>query len=190
MVPNEVLSLWGDESADDKETRAWVADPSHTSIEHSFFSSNIMRRRSRDMVRVTGQSYYNDVIMSVMASQVTSLTIVYSTVYSGADQRTHQSSALLAFVRGIHRWPVNSPHKGPVTRKMFPFDDVIMIFESAWWMPKARRLFGARTSATIMVAYGPVGRYHEYISVKHCGSFLFMYDLARSYLMWESTVYI
>ena len=47
-------------------------------------------------------------------------------IYSGADQRKHQSSASLAFVRGIHRWPVNSPHKWPVTRKMFPFDDVIM----------------------------------------------------------------
>ena len=35
-------------------------------------------------------------------------------------------SASLAFARGIHRWPVNSPHKGPVTRKMVPFDDVIM----------------------------------------------------------------
>ena len=69
--------------------------------------------------------HYNDVIMSAMASQITSLTIVYSTVYSGAYQRKHQSSALLAFVRGIHRRPVNSPHKGPVTRKMFPFDDVI-----------------------------------------------------------------
>ena len=46
--------------------------------------------------------------------------------YSGADQRKYQSSTSLAFVRGIHRWPVNSPHKGPVTRKMFPFDDVIM----------------------------------------------------------------
>ena len=56
----------------------------------------------------------------------TGLTIVYSTLYSGADQRKHQSSASLAFVRGIHRSPVNSPHKGPVTRKMFPFDDVIM----------------------------------------------------------------
>ena len=70
--------------------------------------------------------HYNDVIMSVMASQITSLTIIYSTVYSGEDQRKHQSSASLAFMRGIHRWPVNSPHKGPVTRKMFPFDDVIM----------------------------------------------------------------
>ena len=71
-------------------------------------------------------SHYNDVIMSAMASQITSLTIVYSTVHSGADQRKHQSSASLAFVRGIHRWPVNSPHKRPVTRKMFPFDDVII----------------------------------------------------------------
>ena len=61
-----------------------------------------------------------------MASQITSLMIVYSTVYSGADPRQHQSSASLAFVRGIHRWPVNSPHKWPVTRKLFPFDDVIM----------------------------------------------------------------
>ena len=65
--------------------------------------------------------------MAAMASQITSLTIVYSTVYSGADQSKHQSSASLAFVWGIHRGPVNSPHKWPVTRKMFPFDDVIMI---------------------------------------------------------------
>ena len=71
-------------------------------------------------------THYNDVIMGVIASQITSLTIVYSTVYSGADQRKHQSSAPLAFVRGIHRRSVNSPHKWPVTRKMFPFDDVIM----------------------------------------------------------------
>ena len=64
--------------------------------------------------------------MGVIASQITSLTIVYSTVYSDADQRKHQSSTSLAFVRGIHWGPVNSPHKWPVTRKMFPFDDVIM----------------------------------------------------------------
>ena len=70
--------------------------------------------------------YYSDVIMGAMTSQITSLTIVYSPVYSGTDQRTYQSSASMAFVRGIHRWPVNFPHKWPVTRKMFPFDDVIM----------------------------------------------------------------
>ena len=64
--------------------------------------------------------------MIAMASQINILTVVYSTVYSGADQSKHQSSASLAFVRGIHRWPVNSSHKGPVRWKMFPFDDVIM----------------------------------------------------------------
>ena len=52
---------------------------------------------------------------------------VYSIGYYRADQRKHQSPASLAFVRGIHRWPVNSPHKWPVTRRIFPFDDVIMI---------------------------------------------------------------
>ena len=71
--------------------------------------------------------HYNDVIMGAIASQITSLTIVYSTVYSDADQRKYQSSAPLAFVRWIHRGPVNSPHQGPVKRKMFPLDDVIMI---------------------------------------------------------------
>ena len=64
--------------------------------------------------------------MGTVASQITSLAIVYSTVYSDADKRKHQSSVSLAFVRGIHRGPVNFPHKEPVTRKMFPFDDVIM----------------------------------------------------------------
>ena len=67
-----------------------------------------------------------DVIMGAMESQITSFTIVYSTVHSDADQRKHQSSALLASVQGIHRWPVNSPHKWPVMRKMFPFDDVMI----------------------------------------------------------------
>ena len=70
--------------------------------------------------------HYSDVIMGTMTSQITSLTIVYSTFYSGADQRKYQSSASQAFVRGIHWWPVNSPHKWPVTWKMFPFDDIIM----------------------------------------------------------------
>ena len=64
--------------------------------------------------------------MDWIASQITSLLIAYSTVHSGADQRKHQSSASLAFVWEIHRRPVNFPHKWPVTRKMFPFDDVIM----------------------------------------------------------------
>ena len=70
---------------------------------------------------------YCDNIMSAMASQITSLAIVYSTVYSGANQSIHQSSASLAFVQGIPRSPMNSSHKGPVMQTMFPFGDVIML---------------------------------------------------------------
>ena len=70
--------------------------------------------------------HYSDFITSATASKITGVSSVYSTVCSGADQWKPTSSASLAFVRGIHRWPVNSPHKGPVTRKMFPFDDDIM----------------------------------------------------------------
>ena len=62
-----------------------------------------------------------------MASQITSLTIAYSTVYWGVDQRKHQNSASQAFVRGIHR------HKWPVTRKVFPLDDVIMYYDN-WFI--------------------------------------------------------
>ena len=80
----------------------------------------------RSMAWGLTDNHYNDVIMSAMASQITGVLIVYLTVSSGADQIKHQSFASLAFVRGIHRWQENSPHKGPVTRKMFPFDDVIM----------------------------------------------------------------
>ena len=70
--------------------------------------------------------HYDDVIMSAMASQITILTIVHSTVYLDTDQRKHQHSESLAFVRGSHQGPVNSTHKWPVTRKMFPFHNVIM----------------------------------------------------------------
>ena len=76
----------------------------------------------RDMSAI----HCTDVIMVAMASQITSLTSVYSSVYSGAHQRNHQSSP--AFVWGIHRWQVNSPYIWSVTRKMFPFVNVIMYF--------------------------------------------------------------
>ena len=77
----------------------------------------------RDLLYI---QHYSDVIMSTMVSQITGVSIAYSTVGSGTIQSKHQSSASLAFVRGLHRWRVNSPHKGPVTRKMSQFDDVIM----------------------------------------------------------------
>ena len=59
--------------------------------------------------------------------------IVSSTVYPDADQWKHQSSASLAFLRGFHRGRMNSPHKWPVTRKMFPFDDVVMKYKVCVW---------------------------------------------------------
>ena len=83
---------------------------------------------------MTRQQHYCNVIMGTMAFQITSLTTVYSTFYSGADQRKQQSSPSLAFVRAIHQWPVNSPHKRPVRRKMFPFDDVIMNLTHLCWI--------------------------------------------------------
>ena len=67
-----------------------------------------------------------EVIDSAMASQIVGVSIACPAVCSGTDQRKHQSSALLAFVSGIHLSPVDSPQRGPVTRKMFPCDDVIM----------------------------------------------------------------
>ena len=99
--------------------------------------------------------HYSDVIMGAMGSQITGLAIVYSTVYSDADQRKHQSSASLPFVWGIHRGPVNCPHKWSVTRKMFPFHDVIMSFpfrvglQLANTWPKASRTCEKRSTACL-----------------------------------------
>ena len=91
--------------------------------------------------------HYNDVIMSAMASQITGVSIVWSTLCSATQQRKLQSSASLAFVRGIRRWPVNSPHKGSVTQEMFPFDDVIIflpVYSSR--LPRLRFVFLHRHS--------------------------------------------
>ena len=85
--------------------------------------------RMKCLAQHSGKEHYDDVIMTMLESQITNLTVVYSIVYSGVHQKKHQSSASLAFVREIHRGPVNFPHKWPVTRKMFPFDDVIMIHQ-------------------------------------------------------------
>ena len=97
---------------------------------HTYSNITLVRDLSKEVVGVIHTipywgHHYHDVIMGAMASQITSPTIVCSTLYC-ANQRKHQSSASLALVRGIHRWPVNSPHKWPVARKMFPYDDVIM----------------------------------------------------------------
>ena len=101
----------------------WIPQPpslasSDISLAQAWSSSSPVMLSS-----VSAHKHYCDVIMNTIACQITSLTILYLTVNSGTDQRKHQSSASLAFVRGIHRRPVNSPHKGPVTRKNV----------SIWW---------------------------------------------------------
>ena len=104
----------------------------------SSFQFQLIRRSGAGKVNgrwnLPETNIHSDVIMGTMSSQITSLTTVYSTVYSGVDQRKHQCSASLAFVREIHRWPVKSPHKWPVKRKMFPFDDVIMRWVAVTWL--------------------------------------------------------
>ena len=73
--------------------------------------------------------------MSTMTSQIIGVTFTQN-VCSGVDQRKHQSSASLAcVVMGIQRWPMNSPHKGPVTMRMYPFDDVIMDTDVSSFLP-------------------------------------------------------
>ena len=92
------------------------------SKQDSTWRLNVMLKKARYHLKIlrfrineaSCSCHYNDVKVGAIASQITSLAIVYSIVYSEADQRKHQSSASLAFVRGIHRVPVNSLHKWPV----------------------------------------------------------------------------
>ena len=106
--------------------------------------------------------HYHDVIMDPVASQITSLTIVYSIVYSDADERKHQSSASLAFV-----WGMNSPHKGPVTRKMFPFDDVITGNPHTWQATQSLYRNGALVLLKYFVPTPFTKRSHSQHSIVH-----------------------
>ena len=116
-------------------------------------------------------------IMEANASQITSLTIVYSAVYLGADQRKQQSSASLAFVRGIHRGPGNSPHKWPVTRKMFPFDDVIM--SNSFFRGNAGSVFGHFLPATLKYICSCliINEYVKVQCVQRTGYFSLLFNL-------------
>ena len=109
-----------------KTRKAATAQTQDPTVFQPEFYATLGRRLPHPWPWYSITSHYDDVRMGAIASKITSLTIVYSIVYSDANQRKHQSSASLAFVGGIHSGQVNSPHKWPVTRKMFPFDDVIM----------------------------------------------------------------
>ena len=121
---HDMISSWWDDGlaafTKDFSSALWWPQGKHCLVTGWRIGTLMIRLRSRDpanrgnshhhsLMRFVPILHYSDVITGAMASQITSLTIVYSTVYSGADQRKHQRSASLAFVRGIHRWPVNSP---------------------------------------------------------------------------------
>ena len=108
--------------------------------------------------------------MSLIPSQITSLAIVYLTVYSGADQRKYQSSASLTFVWGIHQWPNNFPHKGPVTRKMLTSDDVIVVY----WH---------QTQFMVYLLISNVVRVKYFFEVFDLSTSFFIFSLTCSYLV-------
>ena len=100
----------------------------HTFYQQQFLLYEHRMKQPNHQIQYWLILHYCDAMMGAMVSQITGVTIVYSTVCSGADQRKRQSSASLAFVRGTHRWSVNSLHKGPGTRQMLSFDDVIISY--------------------------------------------------------------
>ena len=145
--------------------------------------NSFKHRTPPDNTTNTQFPYYTDVIMGAIASQIISLTVVYSTVYSDADQRKDQSSTSLAFVRGIHRGPVDSPHKWPVTRKMFPFDDVIMIHNLQKNHGDSTFCQGTRTVVPIMIARATSLITNENISIG-LHSKLTVANMTKYHLVW------
>ena len=113
--------------------------------------------------------------MSALVSHIIGVSIVCLTVGSGADQRKHESSASLAFVEGIHRWPVNSRHKRPVTRKMFPFDDDIILFSQHLQYPNASKHQVLRSHSVVSTDQG-LCHWHAwntsvfYLGLNHCSA--------------------
>ena len=132
---DEILGLWVDyhDAGFPSLNSLWPSDIWWHGSGSTLFQVNAcclmapgLRKNQCCLNHQLGPLHYSNVMMSMMASQITGLTSVYSTVCLGADQRKQQRSASRAFVGGIHRWPMTSPHKWPVIRKMFPFDGVIM----------------------------------------------------------------
>ena len=129
--------------------------------------------------------------MSYMASQITSISTVWSVVCSGAHRRKHQTSALLAFVRGNHRRPVNSPHKGPVTRKMFPFDDVIMIqvdeFDTKYSKPARPVIKRGIDYVLYPIPLSLNSMYVWHVSISRFNQTVFFFFMEGINLSWQDT---
>ena len=131
-----------------------------------------MSRANKNKELITLQWHYNGHV----GVSITSLTIAYSTVYPDADQRKYESTASHAFVRGIHRWPVNSSNKWPVTRRRFPFDDVIMV----------RSIRIIRSFLRKLHFYNA---YTALASLIHCINLQVNYDNLANELLWRYVIY-
>ena len=123
------------------------------SLKYFLFTNILLYTHKATIFAMGWKLHYDDVIMSAMASQITSLTSVCSNFHSGVDQRIHQRSASLAFVWGIQRPPVNSPHKRPVTRKRF-------YLMTSSWMRLKYNAHNSRFVTFIVAWYDSIFAYH------------------------------
>ena len=107
--------------------RRWFETPSRSLC--CYFSRYIQPQRQMGhnlyIASKFDVSHYSDVLMRAMAHQITCVSIVCSTVCSGADKKK-SNHRVIGLCEENHWSPVDSPHKGPVTRKMFLFGDIIM----------------------------------------------------------------
>ena len=174
-------------------------DTTKINIKYIFcFPADVWVFNKHELTFIGGKDivHYGNVTVGAIASQITSITIVYSTVYSDADQRKHQSSASLAFVWGIHRGPVNSPHKWPVTRKMFPFDDVIMWKPSVFGVSSNPfgRLPTLRTESAhhhhISQLYFVIfDKVHAELTARHKHSYTIRYNVSQEKIIYQSKIF-
>ena len=115
--------------------------------------------RNGNMSREYPQDHYSDVRICVMASQIIGTSIFYSIVFFRRRSKKTSNLCVTGLCLGIHLWPVNSPHNGPIKRKMFPLDDIIMMgvsnFRSFDYFPGIAKdlAYGATTS--VIVATSP-----------------------------------
>ena len=110
----------------------WARDSSFAKIKLAGMSNIVGSGHIVAHIRYLECRHYSDVIISAMSSEIIGVSMLYPPACSAPDQRMYQSSASFAFVRVIHRCPVDSPHKGPITRKIIPLHDVIMRRGELW----------------------------------------------------------
>ena len=131
------------------------------STQGTLWTSNTFDMESTIIDVPVFELHYSDHMMGAMASQITSVSIIYSAVCSGADQRRHRCSASLAFVRGIDRW-IPHTHRGPgpcITNVIATCRKNFSQWESSFlWKLRYHWLKFLRRVAKTLVIQGPVTR--------------------------------